>query len=171
VAAATLGSLAPADADGLDWFAGMGQGNVDDFRLLETDETAARAKLDADRETDLATSAAELAGILESLLSPTDAAVLKGELAEYLSYTGHEGLAPGSQGWWDDGKAHASPWGFDLSAISVPIWSCTAGAISSSRSATASGWPRTSPAPRPGCTPRTVTSPCWRTASARSTPG
>jgi len=99
----------------------MGQGNVDDFRLLEADENAARAKLDADRETDLATSAAELAGILESLLSPTDAAALKGDLAEYLSYTGHEGLAPGSQGWWDDGKAHAGPWGFDLSVISVPV--------------------------------------------------
>jgi hypothetical protein len=75
----------------------MGQGNVDDFRLLEADKTAARVKLGADRETDLTTSAAELAGILESLLSPTDAAALKGELAEYLSYTGHEGLAPGSQ--------------------------------------------------------------------------
>ena len=121
VAAAALGSLAPADADGLDWFDGMGQGNVDDFRLMHTDAAAARAKLDADRETDLATSAAELAGILESLLSPTDAGTLKGDLAEYLSYTGHEGLAPGSQGWWDDGKALASPWGFNLSAISVPI--------------------------------------------------
>jgi pimeloyl-ACP methyl ester carboxylesterase len=121
VAAAALGSLTPADADGLDWFDGMGQGNIDDFRLLEADEDAARAKLDADRETDLATSAAELAEILESLLSPTDAAALKGDLAEYLSYTGHEGLAPGSQGWWDDGKALAGPWGFDLSAISVPV--------------------------------------------------
>ncbi len=37
--------------------------------------------------------------------------------------TEHEGLAPGSQGWWDDGVAHASPWGFELSAIrEVHAW-------------------------------------------------
>ena len=33
----------------------------------------------------------------------------------------HEGLAPGDQGWWDDGVAHGSPWGFELSAIEIPV--------------------------------------------------
>jgi len=36
VAAASLASLAPYGVAGLDWFAGMGQDNVDDFRLLLT---------------------------------------------------------------------------------------------------------------------------------------
>ena len=120
-AAASLASLAPAGAEGLDWFEGMGQDNVDDFKLQQTDKEAARAKLETEREQTLAATADDLTEMLKTLLTPTDAAVLTGEFAEYLAWTGHEGLAPGSQGWWDDGEAFASQWGFDLSAIRVPV--------------------------------------------------
>jgi pimeloyl-ACP methyl ester carboxylesterase len=120
-AVASLASLAPLDAEGLDWFAGMGELNAEDIRLFLRDREAARAKLESDREEILAASAADLKGALQSLLSPVDAAVLKDALADYLVYCDHEGLAPGGQGWWDDGVAHSSPWGFELSAISVPV--------------------------------------------------
>jgi pimeloyl-ACP methyl ester carboxylesterase len=120
-AAASLASLAPADAEGLDWFDGMGQDNVDDFKLLKSDPRAARAKLEKDREQTLATSSGGLLDLLKTLLTPTDAAALTGELAAYLVYSGREGLAPGAEGWWDDGVAHAAPWGFELSAIRVPV--------------------------------------------------
>jgi pimeloyl-ACP methyl ester carboxylesterase len=59
--------------------------------------------------------------MLKTLLTPADAAVLTGEFAEYLAWTGREGLAPGAQGWWDDGEAFTSPWGFELAAIEVPL--------------------------------------------------
>jgi len=120
-AAASLASLAPSDADGLDWFDGMGQDNVDDFKLQQTDKAAARAKLEAEREENLAATGEDLAGMLKTLLTPTDAAVLTGEFAEYLAWTGHEGLAPGAQGWWDDGEAFGRSWGFELSAIEIPV--------------------------------------------------
>jgi pimeloyl-ACP methyl ester carboxylesterase len=120
-AAASLASLAPLDAEGLDWFAGMGDLNADDTRLFLRDRQAARAKLDADREQILGASPAELVSGLQTLLSPTDAAALNDGLAEFLVYCDHEGLAPGNEGWWDDGVAHSSPWGFELSAISVPV--------------------------------------------------
>ncbi len=120
-AAASLASLAPADAEGLEWFDGMGQENADDFKLLKSDPDACRAKLETERDQTMAANADDLAELLKTLLTPTDAAVLTGEFAEYLVYTGREGLAPGSQGWWDDGVAHASPWGFELSAIRVPV--------------------------------------------------
>jgi pimeloyl-ACP methyl ester carboxylesterase len=119
-AAASLASLAPLDADGLDYFAGMGQDNVDDTRLFLTDEAAARAKTDKDRAELLATSPEDAARGIESLLTPTDAAVLRGELAEYLVSSMQDGLAPGSQGWWDD-NCLVRPWGFDLSDIAVPV--------------------------------------------------
>ena len=119
-AAASLASLAPADAEGLDWFDGMGQENVDDFRLLASDPEPARAKLEKNREETLAASAADLAGLLKTLLTPTDAAALTGEFAEFLAFTGREGLEPGSQGWWDDGLAHAGAWGFELDDIRIP---------------------------------------------------
>ncbi len=119
-AAASLASLAPIDADGLDYFVGMGQGNVDDTSLYLTDEAASRAKLDKDREELLATSLDDAARGIGSLLTPTDAAVLRGELAEYLISSGQAGLAPGSQGWWED-YCLVRPWGFDLSEIAVPV--------------------------------------------------
>ena len=119
-AAASLASLAPYGAEGLDYFVGMGQDNVDETRLFLTDEAASRAKMDKDREELLATSPADAAKGIESLLTPTDAAVLHGELAEYLVSSAQDGLAPGSQGWWED-NCMISPWGFDLADIAVPV--------------------------------------------------
>ena len=120
-AIASLASLAPYPADGLDWFAGMGEDNVEDFRLTLTDETAARAKLEKDREVMIAATPGQLAEAIKTVLTPTDAAVLTGDVAEYMTYANREGLAPGSQGFWDDGRAFAAGWGFDVADISVPV--------------------------------------------------
>jgi pimeloyl-ACP methyl ester carboxylesterase len=118
---ASLAGLAPYGAEGLDWFEGMGQENADDIRLQATDKVAARKKMDKDREEAMATTAADLADQFPTLLSPVDAAVLTGELAEYLVFSQREGLAPGSEGWWEDGEAELEPWGFELADISVPV--------------------------------------------------
>ena len=45
---------------------------------------------------------------IQRTIQTSDGRTLTGEFAEYLAWTGREGLAPGSQGWWDDGMAHAS---------------------------------------------------------------
>jgi pimeloyl-ACP methyl ester carboxylesterase len=121
VAAASLASIAPFSAEGLDWFEGMGQGNVDDFRLVVSDPDAAQAKLEEQRKEALAATAETVAQTMDTLLTPTDRAVVTGELAEYLAFTDHEGLAPGVEGWWEDCLAHLGNWGFDLASISVPV--------------------------------------------------
>ena len=121
VAAASLASPAPYGAAGLDWFAGMGQDNADDFRLMQEDMAASRAKMVKDRDGVLAAPVEDLSKSLESLLTPTDAAALTGELAEYLSWSMKDGLAPGMEGWWEDSVAFCGPWGFDLAQISVPV--------------------------------------------------
>ncbi len=121
VAAAALAGLAPYGADGLDWFDGMGQENVDDIKLLIDDRAAFRAKLEEEREELLAATADDLTKAFESLLTPVDAATLTGEIAEYLSFSGHEGLAPGIEGWYEDAIAQAGRWGFDIADISVPV--------------------------------------------------
>jgi len=56
-----------------------------------------------------------------SLVSAADAAVLSGELASFLVDSLKEGLSAGDAGWWDDGVAEMSPWGFDLGAIALPV--------------------------------------------------
>jgi len=121
VAAASLASPAPYGADGLDWFAGMGDDNAGDFRLYLADEQAARAKLDSDRDGFLAAGPEDLAQGMKSLLSPVDAAALTGGLADYLSWSMRDGLAPGGEGWWDDSVGMIKGWGFDLATISVPL--------------------------------------------------
>ena len=120
-AVASLASPAPMDAEGLDWYAGMGELNVEDFRLFLRDREASRAKMESEREQMLATSATDLADGMRTLLSPADAAVLKDAVADYLAYCYHEGLGPGVQGWWDDSVALCTAWGFELSAIPVPV--------------------------------------------------
>jgi pimeloyl-ACP methyl ester carboxylesterase len=119
-AAASLASPAPYDAEGLDYFAGMGQANVDDIKLFFADQTASRAKLDAEREDTLAAAPDDLAKEMQTLLTPADAAVMAGELAGFFASSMHDSLAPGSEGWWEDNCMHL-PWGFELSAISVPV--------------------------------------------------
>ena len=120
-AAASLASPAPYPADGLDWFAGMGQENVDDFKLALSDPEAARVKADKDRAGMLAATAQDLHTQFATLLTPTDAAVMTGGLADYLALCVKDGLAPGAQGWYDDGAAMLRPWGFAVTGISVPV--------------------------------------------------
>jgi pimeloyl-ACP methyl ester carboxylesterase len=78
VAVASLAALAPYGAEGLDWFEGMGQENVDDFLLEATDKVAAREKLDKDWEEARTETADGLADAFKTLLSPADTAVLTG---------------------------------------------------------------------------------------------
>jgi pimeloyl-ACP methyl ester carboxylesterase len=120
-AAASLASPAPYGSDGLDYFTGMGEENVNDIKLSLTDPQAARAKLEEDREQLLALTPAELAAVLRTLLSPVDAAVLDGRLAEYLVQSDRDGLSAGGQGWWDESLALVRPWGFSLSQIARPV--------------------------------------------------
>jgi len=122
-AAASLAGVAPYGADGLDYFAGMSQGDVDYNRLVLTDPEAARAEIDKDREGLLASSASDVAQGFASVSAPVDVAVLQGEgeMAAWLAYAIHDGLAPGSQGYWDDSRAHLDPWGFELADITIPV--------------------------------------------------
>jgi len=46
--------------------------------------------------------------------------VLSGELAKFMAFSMKDGLAPGSQGWWDD-NCMVRPWGFDVADIAVPL--------------------------------------------------
>ncbi len=123
-AAATIGSPAPFDAPGLDYFAGMGQENADDIKLELSDPVAARRKAEADREEMLAMSDEDPGLGSETLVSNADGAVLAGPLGRHLHRCIQSGLATGIDGWWADGRATITPWGFDVAQIRVPfkVW-------------------------------------------------
>jgi pimeloyl-ACP methyl ester carboxylesterase len=121
VAVAAVASIAPYGVEGFDYFAGMGESNVESFKLFFSDPEASRRDVREGREAVLAATPAQLAEQLESLLSPVDAEVMTGELARWLTETNKVALAPGDQGWWDDGVAHLTSWGFDLRVIRLPV--------------------------------------------------
>jgi pimeloyl-ACP methyl ester carboxylesterase len=131
VAAATLASLAPFDADGLDYFDGMAPENVEDIVLYLSDEAAARAKTDRDRAEILAEApgdAAEPGGSADDesadgfgpILPPVDVAAMEGGLGDFFATAMGDALAPGSEGWWED-NCLVRPWGFSLPDITVPV--------------------------------------------------
>jgi pimeloyl-ACP methyl ester carboxylesterase len=120
-AVASLGAIAPYGPEDLDYFSGMGQDNVDDFNLTLRDPDAARRKLVFDREALMAATADQITASFETLISPEDRAALGDGMDEFLLHLWQLGLAPGDDGWWDDGIAHVSPWGFDLGSIGVPV--------------------------------------------------
>jgi pimeloyl-ACP methyl ester carboxylesterase len=118
-AAAALASFAPYGAEGLDWFDGLQAAGA--YRRALTDPDTVRADLDEARKAELAMTASDLPELWAPSLPSADAAVLTGELAQYTVRTNHEALEPGSQGWWDDIHGLISPWGFEVSDITVPV--------------------------------------------------
>ena len=120
-AAASLASPAPYGADGLDYFAGMGEMNADDIRLYFADKTAARAKLESDRADMLAATADQIGEVFKTLVSEADAAAFTPELAQHLVDSAQQGMGPGGEGWWEDAVAEFQPWGFRFADIGIPV--------------------------------------------------
>jgi pimeloyl-ACP methyl ester carboxylesterase len=120
-AAATLAGVAPYDAEGLDWLAGQGETNVQEWHAAQT----GREALVAFCETDFAEMAdATEEGLVEALrtvLSPPDIAVLDGEIGHYLLASVRDALADGVEGWVEDDFAFLDPWGFEVEAIEAPV--------------------------------------------------
>ena len=121
IAAVSMSGPAPFDAEGLDFMAGMGQDNIDEFDAALAGEDALRTFLAEQREALLATSPQTMHQVMESLLSPVDKAVLTGDLVDWLHAASIHGLEPGYDGWLDDDVATIQPWGFDLSDNRVPV--------------------------------------------------
>jgi pimeloyl-ACP methyl ester carboxylesterase len=121
VAAASLASVAPYPAEGLDWFAGMGEANLAEFGLTLEGRDTLEPFLRHERDAMLAAGPAGLAEAMRTLLSPTDHAVFTGETADYMFEAFRAGNEERLDGWLDDDLAFAKPWGFELEQIDVPV--------------------------------------------------
>jgi pimeloyl-ACP methyl ester carboxylesterase len=120
-AVASLAAVAPYEADGLDWLAGMGESNLEEFGAARAGEPALRRFLERDAEEMRNTQASDLVKVMETLLGPADVAVLSDELANELLQGAAHGLTNGVDGWLDDDFAFIRPWGFDIATIDRPV--------------------------------------------------
>jgi pimeloyl-ACP methyl ester carboxylesterase len=121
VAAATFAGVGPWNAEGLDWLAGMGEGNLKEFDLILAGEEALRPAIERKRGELLATTPEQLRDAMAPHLSPTDSEALTNGLAEYFHSNMTHALSDGADGWIDDNLAFVKPWGFELSAIARPV--------------------------------------------------
>jgi pimeloyl-ACP methyl ester carboxylesterase len=115
----SLAGAAPFGLPELDFTAGMGAQNIEEFGLAVEGEAAVRPYLEHDatglRDADVAGMIASM----ESLLPEVDRAVLTDEYAEDVLANLKEGIRTGVDGWLDDDLAFVRPWGFDLEDLTV----------------------------------------------------
>jgi pimeloyl-ACP methyl ester carboxylesterase len=114
--------VAPFDAEGLEFMAGMNEGNIREFTTTLTGEGPLRALLGPQRATTIARLRAGRADYLGDAYTMSEADVermrrdTQSAADQILA-----GLAPGPDGLIDDNLALVRPWGFDLGAIHVPV--------------------------------------------------
>jgi pimeloyl-ACP methyl ester carboxylesterase len=121
IAAASVASPAPYDAAGLDFLAGMGEDNIEEFGAAIVGAAALAEYLAPEREQLLSAAPEDLQKAMESLLPDVDVAALSGDNAEFLHESMASGLEHGYDGWLDDDVAFVGPWGFDVTSIAVPL--------------------------------------------------
>jgi pimeloyl-ACP methyl ester carboxylesterase len=121
VGVGVLASPAPWGAEGLDYFAGTGEFNVEQTLLMLEDPVAARAQCERNRVEMLTQTLPGLMEFLKTLLAPVDEAELTAELGQHLIDATRSGMATSSDGRWDDGVAMLEPWGFAFDSIRTPV--------------------------------------------------
>lgn len=107
MAVAALSSVAPADAPGLDWFAGMAAATVAALRAAR-EGRAAKEKHEASAEFD------------PEVFTPADHAALAGTQS-WLGGVVEPAIAAGPDGLIDDDIAYTTPWGCDPAQITAPV--------------------------------------------------
>jgi len=120
-AAASLAGVAPYGGEKLDWLAGMGPENVEEFSAAVAGERtldAAVLKMAGESKT---VQGADVAAALGGLVSDVDKRALTGEFADMLAESFRRSVSTGIAGWLDDDLAFTRSWGFDLGSIRRPV--------------------------------------------------
>jgi len=114
LAAASIAGVAPYQAKGLDFLAGMGQENIDEFGAAVQGEPALTEFLDAAAVALGTVTGADVAQSLGGLVIAADQAALTGDFADYVAAALRAAITAGIAGWRDDDLAFVNDWGFSL---------------------------------------------------------
>jgi pimeloyl-ACP methyl ester carboxylesterase len=121
LAAASVAGVAPYGVDGLDFLAGMGPENVEEFSLAVQGADALTPFLEKEAAALGSVEGSQIIESLGGLISGADAGVINGEYADDLARSLRGAIREGIAGWRDDDLAFAADWGFDLDAFAAPV--------------------------------------------------
>jgi pimeloyl-ACP methyl ester carboxylesterase len=121
IATALLAGVAPYPADGLDYLAGMGEENVEEFTAAIAGPEALIPFKERNWPILRQVTREDITAAFGDLVDDVDRATLMGSAGEYLAACFRSGLRDSYWGWFDDDMAFVKPWGFDLRSISGPV--------------------------------------------------
>jgi pimeloyl-ACP methyl ester carboxylesterase len=124
LAAASVAGAAPYGAEGLDFMAGMGPENIEEFSLAAQGEHALTPFLEKEAVALREITGEQIVAALGGLISGADADVLTGKFADDLAAGLRGAVREGIAGWRDDDLAFVTDWGFDLDALAgrATVW-------------------------------------------------
>jgi len=124
LAAASVAGAAPYGAEGLDFLAGMGPENVEEFGCAARGSAALTPFLEKEAATYRNVTGDQVAATLGGLVSGADTAVITGDYADKLAASLRGALREGIAGWHDDDLAFIADWGFSLDSLAgrAAIW-------------------------------------------------
>jgi pimeloyl-ACP methyl ester carboxylesterase len=122
VGAISLAGVGAFGVDDLDFLEGMGPENHDEFGAAIKGEVTVEKWMDENAGAFKSVTGSQIIEAFGGLLGDADKAVLTGGAAEQMAASTRSALAVSFDGWIDDDLAFVEPWGFDLAAITKPVY-------------------------------------------------
>ncbi len=119
--AATIASAAPSHEPDLDFVAGMGADNVEEFTLASRGREVLVPAIEEMAQPFRTVTGDQIVEAMGGLLSEPDLAALEGPLADYVAAMAREAVRVGVDGWVEDDLAFCAPWAVDLDSVTVPV--------------------------------------------------
>jgi len=122
VGAISLAGVGVFGVDDLDFLAGMGPENHEEFGAALKGEAAVEDWMNQNAGAFKNVSGSEIIEAFGGLLGEADKAALKAGSADQMAASTRSALAVSFDGWIDDDLVFVKPWGFDLAAITKPVF-------------------------------------------------
>ena len=122
VGAISLAGVGAYGIGDLDFLAGMGPENHDEFGAALKGEAVIDKWMQDNAGSMKSVTGAEIREAFGGLIGDADKAVLEGEAADHMAASMRSALAVSFDGWIDDDLVFIKPWGFDLGSITKPVF-------------------------------------------------
>ena len=122
VGAISLAGVGAFGVDDLDFLEGMGPENHDEFGAALKGEASIEEWMNLNAGAFKNVSGSEIIEAFGGLLGDADKAALNAGGADQMAASMRSALAVSFDGWIDDDLVFVKPWGFDLAAITKPVF-------------------------------------------------